>query len=272
MDKSWFRFYNEFATDVKIQTMSEADQRRFVMLLCLENSGELCKMNDDQIAFFLRVTCDEWNVTRRHMTSQNLISTSQDCHIFVTNFKKRQFKSDSAAERTRRWREKKNTPSHDRHTTVTVTVPEPEPEPEQEKKEKEKEKEISSENISEASAQSENSENKNADPCPHQQIIELYHMVLPTLRKVKIWNKGRAAALRQRWLEDPNRQCLEFWSDFFDQVSKSDFLTGRCPGRDGPFHADLEWLLSPKHFVNVLEGKYKNRGKSNGTQGVYKQL
>jgi hypothetical protein len=34
-------------------------------------------------------------------------------------------------------------------------------------------------------------------------------------------------------------------------------LTGRCEGRKGrPFVADLEWIIRPKNFAPILEGKY----------------
>ena len=37
--QQWFRFYAEFATDPKVQMLSEQDQRRFIMLLCLRCSN-----------------------------------------------------------------------------------------------------------------------------------------------------------------------------------------------------------------------------------------
>lgn len=36
---TWFRLYAEFATDQKVQMLSEADQRRYIMLLCLRCSN-----------------------------------------------------------------------------------------------------------------------------------------------------------------------------------------------------------------------------------------
>ena len=35
----WFRMYSEFATDPKVQMLGEADQRRYIMLLCLRCSN-----------------------------------------------------------------------------------------------------------------------------------------------------------------------------------------------------------------------------------------
>ena len=98
-----------------------------------------------------------------------------------------------------------------------------------------------------------------ADPCPHQEIISLYHEVLPVLPRVREWNKARQAYLRGRWKENPDRQSLDWWRDFFGYVAESDFLCGRVPGRNGspPFQADLEWLVRPNNFIKVIEGKYE---------------
>lgn len=61
MANPWFRMYAEFATDPKVQMMSEADQRRFVMLLCLRCSNDDVTLHDDEVAFQLRISNDEWS-------------------------------------------------------------------------------------------------------------------------------------------------------------------------------------------------------------------
>lgn len=97
-----------------------------------------------------------------------------------------------------------------------------------------------------------------ADPCPHQQIVAIYHETLPNCIPVKVWNEQRQGLLRQRWREDAKRQRIEWWQKFFAYVGESEFLTGRgqcAPGRD-PFVADLEWLIRPQNFAKVIEGKY----------------
>lgn len=99
---------------------------------------------------------------------------------------------------------------------------------------------------------------QSADPCPHQQIIDAYHALLPTCTPVKVWNEQRRKLLRQRWRESTTRQHVEWWQKFFGYVAKSEFLTGRSPaaaGRD-PFLADLEWLVRPQNFAKVIEGKF----------------
>lgn len=93
------------------------------------------------------------------------------------------------------------------------------------------------------------------DNCPHEEIIKIYHAVLPELPSVKIWNDKRQKLLKARWREDEKRQNLDWWTKFFRYVSKSDFLMGRANG----FQASLEWLINSSNFVKVVEGNYENR-------------
>jgi uncharacterized protein YdaU (DUF1376 family) len=103
--------------------------------------------------------------------------------------------------------------------------------------------------------------------CCHQEVIDLYHQKLPTLRKIEVWNDARKGYLRQRWrdvsqelsLEKPiqTEDVLSWWSDFFTHIGQSKFLTGRVNDKSGrTFAADLEWILKPSNFAKIIEGKY----------------
>ncbi len=98
---------------------------------------------------------------------------------------------------------------------------------------------------------------KPADLCPHQEIINLYHRILPMGRQVRIWNDARRNKLRSRWREDAKRQTLDWWARFFAYIAESDFLTGKTGtvGRK-PFEIDLEWIVTPANMVKIIEGKY----------------
>lgn len=96
--------------------------------------------------------------------------------------------------------------------------------------------------------------------CPQSEIVSMYHEILPSLQRVRDWTPARQGYLRKRWLENAERQSLDWWRSFFEYVQASDFLMGRKAGRSGePFECDLEWLVRPKNFVKVIEGKYENR-------------
>jgi len=103
--------------------------------------------------------------------------------------------------------------------------------------------------------------------CNHQAIVDLYHKHLPTLRRVEVWNDLRKGYLRQRWrdvaeeLAKDNKteisDVLTWFTEFFDHIGQSKFLTGRATSKDGrPFLADLEWILRPSNFAKIVEGKY----------------
>jgi hypothetical protein len=102
----------------------------------------------------------------------------------------------------------------------------------------------------------ESAKNGSKPDCPHQEIIALYHEVLPMCPQVRDWTTTRATQLRTRWNEDPKRQNLTYWRQYFEYVKSCGFLVGRGAG-ERPFLADLEWLTKSQNFTKVREGKYE---------------
>lgn len=109
LTNSWFRMYAEFANDPKVQMLSEAMQRRLVMLLCMRCSNDLVTLHVTEIAFQLRISDDDLKVTKELFVSKGFIDNDWN----VLNWDKRQFRSDSSAERVSRHREKKKRDSND---------------------------------------------------------------------------------------------------------------------------------------------------------------
>lgn len=97
--------------------------------------------------------------------------------------------------------------------------------------------------------------------CPHAEIVEAYHDLLPELRRVRDWTADRQALLRARWREKPERQSLDWWRGFFGYVRQCPWLMGEGTVRPGEtvFAADLEWLIRPQNFRKVIEGRYERR-------------
>jgi hypothetical protein len=53
------------------------------------------------------------------------------------------------------------------------------------------------------------------------------------------------------------QDVLTWFTDFFQHIGTSKFLTGRVNSKDGrAFLADLEWILKPSNFAKIVEGKY----------------
>jgi len=96
--------------------------------------------------------------------------------------------------------------------------------------------------------------------CPHQEIIALYHELLPQCPQVRDWTPARATQLRTRWNEDEKRQSLDYWRQFFEYIGTCDFLVGRA-GKE-PFFADLEWMTKAGNFTKIREQKYENRKRA----------
>lgn len=103
MANSWFRLYSEFSHDPKVQMMSEAMQRRYIMIMCLRCSNDIVTLHETELAFHLRITDAELAETKALFIGKGFIDDKWN----LLNWEKRQFKSDSSAARVSRHREKK---------------------------------------------------------------------------------------------------------------------------------------------------------------------
>lgn len=97
----WFRLYHEFATDPKVQSLSEAMQRRLIMLMCLRCSNTLETLQEQDICFALRIDETELATTKAVFIQKKFI----DEHWAILQWDKRQKPSDSSTERVRKHRE-----------------------------------------------------------------------------------------------------------------------------------------------------------------------
>ena len=117
--------YAEFASDPKVQMLSETDQHRYIMLLCLRCGNGNVTLHDEEVCFQLRINDNEWQISKSVFLSKNLI----DDKNFPTAWERRQFSSDSSVERVRRFRNKQKDGAK-QERNVTVTPPETETEKE----------------------------------------------------------------------------------------------------------------------------------------------
>ena len=108
MANPWFRLYSEFAHDPKILMLSEAMQRRYVMLMCLRCSETLETLHETEIAFQLRLSEAELIETKNLFISKKFIDSQWN----LLNWDKRQFVSDSSTMRVAKHRQKKKQESN----------------------------------------------------------------------------------------------------------------------------------------------------------------
>jgi hypothetical protein len=119
----WFRMYGEFASDPKVQSMSEVNQRRLMMLFCLRCSNTLVTLQDDEIAFALRISEEDLAASKAIFVRKGFV----DENWILLNWDKRQFVSDSSRVRVSKCRANKKAAEKQAVTTdvtpcnVTVT-------------------------------------------------------------------------------------------------------------------------------------------------------
>ena len=95
-------------------------------------------------------------------------------------------------------------------------------------------------------------------PCPHLEIIDLYHKHFPMGQRVKakLWDGKRSQHLQARWREDTEYQSLDWWDKHLAYCATSRFLTGQVPSRhpgEAPFRVSLDFLVQRGNFVKCLE-------------------
>lgn len=96
------------------------------------------------------------------------------------------------------------------------------------------------------------------DNCPHQQIVDLYHEMLPSATHVRCWTSKRRRALKARWDEDKKRQNLDWWRRLFEYIATCDFLMGRVHSQGKPpFEISLPWIVNEENLAKIIEGNYE---------------
>ncbi len=255
----WFRMYTDFLNDPKMISLAFEDQRHFIGVLALKGEGTLD--NDCTPELLTRIVAQRlWidhaviGEVKRRLVAAGLIDENWQ----PLAWEKRQMRSDSSTERVRAHREKAK-----RTGNGAETLQERSSNALEERRGEEirgEEMDTNTDVLVVASDADDQSEqrSKTAKPaCPHQEIIALYHEVLPASPMIRDWTAARAEHLRCRWNEDQKRQSLEWWKRFFTYIAKSEFLTGRATsGGRKPFTPGLDWICKAENFAKIREGRF----------------
>jgi len=104
---------------------------------------------------------------------------------------------------------------------------------------------------------------------PFDELVALYHQVLPMCPRVLVATEHRKRHANARWRDwalmdgwESKEQGLQEWRAFFELVAQSKFLTGRAQSNDPsrlPFTADFDWLMKPSNWQKTFEGKYNTQ-------------
>ena len=99
-------------------------------------------------------------------------------------------------------------------------------------------------------------------------MVDLYHEVLPELPSVRVMDKAREKAIRDRWQwvlssskPDGSRraatsaEALDWFRSYFGRARENDFLMGRTPKTPGHenWKPDIEYLMKSAGLKQVLE-------------------
>lgn len=85
---------------------------------------------------------------------------------------------------------------------------------------------------------------------PTQEIVALYHRILPELPRIKDITAAIKKSIEPRWKEHCD---LSWWEDYFSGIRDCDWLMGRKKD----WSANFMWLIGPKNMVKVLSGFYE---------------
>ena len=256
---TWFRLYAEFATDPKVQMLSEVDQRRFIMLLCMRCSNGNVTLHETEIAFQLRITDQEWAATKARLVEKKLIGEDNK----PAAWNKRQRASDSSTERVARHRA-----LHKNDGNGDVTLQKRQVETETETEIKPSDTDVSL--VGSEAANGVAGKINGVPPCPHQRILDLYAEILPELPQPRAWEGQRAKNLTMRWRwvltakrpKTGDRYAtdadggVDFFRRMFAFIGESDFLMGRNGGWGG---CDLGWVVKAENFEKIIAGNYANK-------------
>lgn len=98
-----------------------------------------------------------------------------------------------------------------------------------------------------------------SSPIPYEKIVDLYHEILPQLSSITFLTDKRKTGIRRLYNYNDQHQSLEWWSDYFKLVSRSNFLMGRIDqsGDHANWRCNLDFLININKFVKIVEGEYK---------------
>jgi hypothetical protein len=258
---TWFRFYADALHNPKVQSLSPKMFKFWVNILCIASSNDGLLPNQNEIAFYLRLKISTISFCINHLIEKKLLIDSDGLRPY--NWEKRQYKSDTSKERTKKYRERLK---EDCDVTDTVTVTPPE--------------QIQIQNRTDTDLntiqttgvvclQSTSDESKKCT-IPFQRIFELYHEILPTGLRAKKLNPKRKEIIRARWRESKAHQDERFWITFFNQVAASPFLTGKTyDQRRGPFVLTFDKILRPSMFTQIIDGYYNRDSQGRPSENLF---
>lgn len=271
MANPWFRLWADMANDPKWRTIARVSKQKIGdvvavyihMMTCASNAtvrGTLEGWSDEDAATALDIDTEQVEAIRTAMQGRVLDGST------LAGWHKRQPKrEDSSGDRVAAHRAKQASSNASSDAVTHCNAMKRTETLEEKREEKIRGEDSNSNELLVASPAADlpellDIEPSGKPPCPHKQIVALYHEILPMCPQIRDWTPARAEQLRARWNEAPERQNLDYWKRFFEYVKTCGFLVGIQPdAKRRPFFADLEWLTKQANFTKVREGRYEPR-------------
>lgn len=99
---------------------------------------------------------------------------------------------------------------------------------------------------------------KKINGVPYKEIESLYHECLPMLPQIYKWNELRKKRVKALWTSELEE--IKHWRNYFNDIARSKFLTGRVQSKDGrTWKADFDFIINETNFIKIAEGKYSDQ-------------
>lgn len=276
----WFRWHHGCVTDPKFQLVAKRAGARlsdviavWAFILEKASAAELRgQFGDiDREAVDCLFGFDD-GVTARILGELDARGLTADGHIvrWEKRQPKREREDDGAADRKRRQREREAanvthdeaTPAHvtPRHATSHQKTPRGE--------ESRVELLPDESNDSSSSSARPTTAKRGEVPCPYDEIIAVYHELLPMLPHVRIVTEKRKREMRKRWAwvlsskkaSGERRatnadEAIAWFRDYFGRCAADSFINGDAPrgkGHEG-WEADIGFLMRDECLVKIAE-------------------
>ena len=232
----WFRFYAEALDDPKVQRLPAHLFKTWVNILCIAaKSGGRLPSKDD-LAFRLRLSCNELETQLSELILAELIDISADGSLTPHNWAKRQYVSDRSTERVRKFREARAETHDETLRNVSCNVSETPPDTD-----------------TDTEADITPLPPSGAEPLDALKAFEAYNAValrcgLPQASKL---TPRRSKSIRARL----KIYGLDGWMLAIGNIEKSAFLCGKT---EANFRADLDFVCQAKSFERLHDGGYSS--------------
>ena len=95
---------------------------------------------------------------------------------------------------------------------------------------------------------------------PLESVRILFNQICHSHQQIMEWSESQKNKLSKLWVDYEGQ--LSLFKTVFEKLEESDFLSGRVK----KWKAQLDWIFKPEHFMDILNGRYRNFRKESPSQ------